>query len=221
VAFLSDRAGDPDLYRKRADFSGPAERILTREYLQTPMSWSSDSKLLIYQEAHPATGRDIWVLPLEGDGEPRPFLQIPFNDRMPDLSPDGRWMAYYSDESGQSEVYVQPFPGPGRRLQISTDGGRNPVWSPNGRELFYVGYPRMIMAVDVVTEPDFTAGTPRVLFEAPHFVGVGRGYDITPDGQRFVMVRRDEEAASPAGGRQLNVVLNWFEELKRLVPVKN
>jgi Tol biopolymer transport system component len=126
-------------------------------------------------------------------------------------------MAYVSDESGRWEIYVQPFPGPGGKSQISTDGGREPAWNSNGREIFYRSGARM-MAVDVTLQPSFSAGRPRVLFEGPYRPTNASipGYDVSPDGQRFLMVKQDVPATSAA--TEINVVLNWFEELKRRVP---
>ena len=123
-----------------------------------------------------------------------------------------------SDESGRPEIYVQPFPGPGGKWQISTDGGIEPAWNPNGRELFYRNGDRM-MAVPVTTAPAFAAGRPTMLFERPYmsstFPLTGVTYDVTRDGQRFLMVKDQSGSAT-----QINVVVNWFEELKRLVPTK-
>jgi serine/threonine-protein kinase len=215
VAFSSRRgSGSLDLYRKRADFSGPAEVILTKEYSQYPLSWSPDGTLLTYMETHPTSNSDLWILPLEGGREPRPIIQTSSRENWLTFSADGLWIAYMSDESGQHEVYAQPFPGPGRRIQISTDGGRHPVWSASGRELFYLNG-QSVMSVEVETEPEFRPGTPRLLFEGSHKVGfISRQYDVAPDGQRFVMIQPEEQPAQD----QLVVVLNWFEELKRLAP---
>ena len=136
------------------------------------------------------------------------------------FSPDGRWLAYSSNESGRSEIYVQAYPGPGGKWQISTEGGTEPLWSRNGRELFYRNGNRM-MAVDITTQPNFSAGKPKLFFEGqyePTLVS-NANYDISPDGQRFLMLKAIEtEAAAPT---QINVVLNWFEELKQKVPAGN
>src|SRR5262249_28098351 len=123
--------------------------------------------------------------------------------------PDGKWIAYTSNESGRDEVYVASYPGPGGRVQISTDGGVNPVWSPTGRELFYRKGEKML-AVLIETKPALVVGRPSVLFEGKF----EPGYDVAPDGQRFVMVRESEAQAAP----QIQVLLGWFDELKRRAP---
>lgn len=132
------------------------------------------------------------------------------------ISPDGRWLAYLSPESGRYEIYVRPFPDPGGKYQISTVGGVAPLWSRDGRELFYASSPNgQLMAVDITTEPTFQAGSPRVVLEGGIQLSgnQGRDYDVSPDGRRFLMVQGGE-----ANLTQLNVVLNWFEELKQRVP---
>jgi len=146
--------------------------------------------------------------------EPEPFLDSPFNEISPTFSPNGRWLAYVSDESGRNEVYVRSFPGPGGKWPISSDGGTEPVWAPDGRELFYRNNEKM-MAVAMETANDFSAGIPVVLFEhrSPASPIDVPEYSVTPDGQRFIMVQGNAHALT-----RLNVVLNWTEELKRLVP---
>jgi Tol biopolymer transport system component/predicted Ser/Thr protein kinase len=225
LAFNSNREGPTNLFWQLADGSGGLERLATSEYLQAPSSWSPDGQLLAFHEVNPNTQRDIWVLRMGGDpsagsGQVRkaqPFLRTRFDEAGPRFSSDGRWLAYNSNESGRYEIYVQPYPGPGGKWQISTEGGTEPVWNPNGRELFYRSGDKM-MAVDIATQPGFAAGTPRMLFEglydpAPYPLA---NYDVSPDGQRFLMLKPTEhEQAAPT---QINVVLNWFEELKRRVP---
>ncbi len=157
------------------------------------------------------------MLPMEGERKPEPFLDTPFKDFSAAFSPDGRWITYHSDESGRYEVYVRAYPGPGGKWQISTHGGLFAVWSPDGREIFYRTVDKKVMVVPVQLTPEVSAGKPKMLFE-DRFVRIGfswRDYDITPDGQRFVMVEDAEEEAAPT---EIVVVLNWFEELKRLVP---
>ncbi len=178
------------------------------------MTVSPDGKVLIFLQTHPETRADIWLLPLEGEKTPQALVHTHFDERIAALSPNGRWLAYQSDESGRFEVYVQAFPGLGGKSQISTDGGTGPVWARSGRELFYRNGDQM-MAVPITTQSGFSAGEPRLLFEG-RFERFERhpGYDVSPDGQRFLMVRTPPESEP----RQINVVLNWFEELKRLVP---
>jgi hypothetical protein len=154
------------------------------------------------------------------DRKVQPFIATRFNEGGASFSPDGRWLAYVSNESGRAEIYVQPYPGPGGKWQISTDGGTEPLWNRNGRELFYRSGNKM-MAVQVTMQPAFTAGKPEVLFEkeysASEFPATGIAYDVSADGQRFLMVKESEQATALT---QINVVLNWFEELKRLAPSK-
>jgi Tol biopolymer transport system component/predicted Ser/Thr protein kinase len=216
IAFRSNKEESSNLFWQLADGSGGLERLTTSEYFQAPNSWSPDGQLLAFIEVNPTTGYDIWVLRM-GDRKPEPFLRTPFLESAPRFSPDGRWLAYISDESGHREVYVQPYPGPGGKRQITTEGGTEPVWNPNGRELFYRSGGRM-MAVDIVTQLGFAAGKPRVLFDGPYLPSpvTFPNYDVSPDGQRFLMLKPSEQAQ--AAPTQINVVLNWFEELKRRVP---
>jgi eukaryotic-like serine/threonine-protein kinase len=214
IAFESNKEGTPNLFWQLADGSGGLERLNTSEYIQVPMSWSPDGKLLAFMEVNPTTGVDIWVLRIS-DRSARPFLRTPFSEGAPRFSPDGRWLTYISNESGQYEIYVQPYPGPGGKWQISTEGGTEPAWNPNGRELFYRRGDKM-MAVDIATQPGFAAGKPRMLFEGRYELSPVQSdnYDVSPDGQRFLMLKPTEQAAPT----QINVVLNWSEELKRRGP---
>jgi dipeptidyl aminopeptidase/acylaminoacyl peptidase len=217
VTFEAGPSGTLNLYWIPADGSGAAERLTTSENPQSPGSWSPDGQVFAFSALDPTTGYDMWVLNREGDRKPRPFLQTPSNEYGPMFSPDGRWLAYGSDESGRREVYVQPFPGPGGKLQISTEGGVQPVWARNGRELFYRDGDKM-MATAVETRPVFAAAKPRVLFEGHYETGVfpfESDYDVSPDGQRFLMIKASEQES---GATQLNVVLNWSDELRRLAP---
>ncbi len=203
-----------DLYWQPVDGSEEAQPLLEREHRQYPVSWSPDGTALTYMELHPDTRSDIWVLSFP-DRTPSPFVATPADERGPMFSPDGRWIAYTSDESGQDEVYVQPYPGPGSKGMVSTAGGDEPVWSVDGRELFYRSGDQM-MAVSVETEPTFSVGTPQILFEGPYERGVysNPSYDVSPDGERFVMIRSNRDPTRT----QLTVVLDWFDELQRLVP---
>ncbi len=223
IAYQSNREGPPNLFWQLADGSGGLERLTTSEYLHAPESWSPDGQLLAFLEINPTTGYDIWVLRLSDPSAPlgagrkaQLFLRTPFNESAPRFSPDGRWLAYISDESGRWEIYVQPYPGPGGKWLISTEGGTEPVWNPNGRELFYRSGDRM-MTVEIKTQPGFSAGKPKVLFEGQYLPTPATfpNYDVTPDGQRFLMLKPSEQDQAAT---QINVVLNWFEELKRRVP---
>jgi len=217
LTFASVVSGAINLYWTLADGSGTAERLTTSEDGQWPGSWSPDGQVLAFSEADPTTGYDIWVLGLQGDRKPRPFLQTPSNEYGPIFSPDGRWVAYVSDESGRQEIYVRPFPGPGGKMQISTDGGLEPVWARDGRELFYRNGDK-VMVTAVETQPVFAASKPKLLFEGhydPGILAFERDYDVSPDGQRFLMVKASDQESVAT---QLNVVLNWSDELRRLVP---
>jgi len=214
IAFSSMREGAQNLFWQSADESGGGERLARSEYPQYLGSFSPDGKLLVFPEIHPDTVYDIWVLRLD-DLVAEPFLRTPFTEAAPRFSPDGRWVAYVSDESGPLEIYVRPYPGPGGKWQISADGGLEPVWNPNGRELFYREGDKM-MAVAIETEPAFSAGKPRLLFEGRYLPTPATlpNYDVSQDGQRFLMIKESEQAEAIT---QINVVLNWSEELKRLV----
>jgi serine/threonine-protein kinase len=215
LAIQSNREGPLNLFWQRADGSGGLEHLITSEFNNFPASFSPDGQLLAFAEVNPTTGYDIWVLRMS-DRKAQLFLRTPFNESAARFSPDGRWLAYISDESGRFEIYVQPYPGPGGKWQISTEGGTEPVWNRNGRELFYRSGGKM-MAVDIATQPTFASGKPRVLFEGQYSPAPGTtpNYDVSPEGQRFLMVKGSEQEAAPT---QINVVLNWFEELKQKVP---
>ena len=205
VTYGSATGGNENIFWKPADGSGPAERLTTSDHLQFAASWSPDGQELAFVEYRPETGNDIWVLPLAGDRRPRALIQTRFNEAYPDFSPDGHWLAYASDESGRSEVYVQPYPGPGPRQQVSTDGGTGPAWSRDGRELFYIddtdgrrtGDLHQDDGRDGGLRPTFTAGAPRLLFQGTYGASARiRSYDVTADGRRFLMVQQKERPRS-------------------------
>lgn len=215
VAFLSSKEGPRNIFWQRADGSGGSERLTTGEYEHAPSSWSPDGQFLAYVEGHPVTHDDIWILRMS-DRKQTPFLRTPFNETAPAFSPDGHWLAYASDESGRYEVYVQPYPGPGAKYQISSEGGAEPAWNPNGKELLYRSGNRM-MSVEVALRHTFSAGRARMLFEGQYVTleapqTQSAAFCISPDGQRFLMNKQSGVAT------QINVVLNWFEELKRRTP---
>jgi eukaryotic-like serine/threonine-protein kinase len=224
ITFESNKEGTMNLFWQLADGSGGLERLTTSDNLDIPGSWAPDGRLLVFAEVNPTSGYDIWTLqagdPSPGSGLVRraqPFLRSPFNESAPELSPDGRWLAYASDESGRNEIYVQPYPGPGGKWQISTEGGTEPTWNRNGRELFYRSGDKM-MAVDISTQPSFAPGKAKALFQGHYQPTPGTlpNYDVSPDGQRFLMIKPSEQGQ--VAPTQINVVLNWFEELKQKVP---
>jgi Tol biopolymer transport system component len=215
IVFSSGRAGAWNFYWQTADGSGPVERLTESPNAQASGSWSPDGRAFAFHERPPLSGpENIWLMTLASGGPTvRRLRQAPFSEREPAFSPNGRWLAYVSTESGRPEVFAQPFPGPGAKWQISTDGGTAPVWDPHGRELFYQDG-RSLMAVAIQTQPRFLAGTPRLLFEGDYVAGVWHDYDVGPDG-RFIMIQT-AEAPRP----QIALVQNWFEELKRRVAMK-
>ena len=214
IVFPSDRGGSRQLFWKSANGAGTAEQLTNDELSPGVTSISPDGKLALVS-LNPTGTNDIGIVELQGERNITVFLKTPFDEGVPVISPDGRWVAHLSTESGRPEIYVRPFPGPGGKWQISTEGGVAPVWARNGRELFWASSPTgQLMAVDITTEP---AGTPRVVLEESFRLAAGvqgANYDVSPDGQRFLMV-----PGGAANLTQLNVVLNWFEELKARVPV--
>jgi serine/threonine-protein kinase len=205
---------------------GPVERLTDSPNTQASHTFTPDGKRLVAREDRPGTLQDLVVLDLDGERRVTPLLNSPFNERNAEISPDGKWMAYESDESGQFfEVYVRPFPDVNRsKSQVSTGGGRQPLWSADGRELFYRDTNGAVVGVTVKAIGDtFEAGAPKTMVRAGYFGGgggtFGRTYDVSADGKRFLMIKeasdsKDADAPTPT----ITVVQNWFEELRRLVP---
>jgi serine/threonine-protein kinase len=212
VVYTSYRNGKCGLYWKLADGSGQEEQLLSNADPVTASSFSPDGKELAYFATSEETGSDIWILPLEGDRKPQPFLRTKFNEWFPVFSPDGHWIAYGSDESGRAEIYVRPFPGPGGETQVSTEGGDRAVWSRDGRELFYRNGSKLI-AVPIELKPSFKPGTPRLLWEGNYLV-TGHYFDVMPGAKQFLFIKEVERPHTATG---INVVLNWFDELKHLM----
>jgi len=198
-----------------ADGSGQPNAIAGAVPGDIPCSVAPDGDTLAFMRQNAQTSRDVYVLSLTGRSGPRPVVNTSAYEGGPQFSPNGHWMAYASDESGQMQVYVRPFPGPDRRWQLSSQGGTQPLWNRNGSEIFYRMGNKM-MVVDVSAGVDRLLSPPRQLFDQRYvFQNISAAnYDVSPDGQRFVMIK-DE-----AGSGRLNVVLNWTEELKRLVPAR-
>ncbi len=214
IVFRSDQKGHFDLYRKSADLAGTEEILYADGADKTPDSWSADGKFLLFTRVDPKTKDDIWVLPLTPDaagGKPFPYLQTPSIETEARFSPDGKWVAYVSDDSQRDEVYVAPFPGPGGKRQISTAGGNFPRWREDGRELFYMGLNGVsLMTAEVsVKGGSIEVGAVRSL-GIPTFTG-GYLYDVSADGQRFLLAAAPEQKSSAP----LTLVYNWTMLLKR------
>jgi eukaryotic-like serine/threonine-protein kinase len=226
ITYITGEKGGFELYWKRADGSGEALRLTADKAVKYPYSWRPDGKVLAFDQLNPDTSWDIMTLAFEGDeksgwkiGEPKPFLNTPFAERSPAFSPDGRWLAYTSDESRNFEVYVRPFPGPGGRWQISTGGGGYPVWSRNGKELFYRTKDNKIMVTTYVASGGSFHGDKPRLWSPGQFTDVGHpiNFDLHPDGKRFAVLK------APATGETLPVnkvsfIFNFFDELRHKVP---
>jgi len=219
VVYGSNQAGTAwDIFAKAPESSDPPAPLVVQPSSQTPRDVSPDGAWMAYQDEADDTGVDIWLMPLRGSGPARPFVNTRATERWPAFSPDSRWIAYNSNESGRDEVYVEAVDGKGEKWQISNGGGVEPRWNPAGGELFYRDGGKML-AVDVTAGAVFSAGMPRVLFDDTSYPlgGNGTSYDVTHDGRRFLMLKRDAQAPSES----LNVVTNWFTELERLVPTDN
>jgi serine/threonine-protein kinase len=210
VVFSSNRGGRTSLYSKAVDGSGDTEVLLPSDKLPLPYSWTPDGRMLAISTLSSPSGAGLWVHAIDGEREMRPFRDTPANEWGPDISPDGRWVAYTSDMSGRYEVYVQAFPSGGRTWTISTEGGEEPIWSPGGNELFYRNGDKW-MAVPVSLGAQFSAGKPRELFRGLFPNVWERSYDVGPGARRFLLLRSMAAEGQP---QQPQLVLNWFEELK-------
>ncbi|MBN1570540.1 MAG: protein kinase [Acidobacteria bacterium] len=224
VAFASGAWSNAAIYWKAADGTGEDEKLGdSQDRSILPWAWSKDAKTLITID-YTSGGFDIGSLPMEGDHKWSPLLRGKYIELQPKFSPDGRWMAYMSAESGNNEIYVRPFPEISKgRWQVSTNRGTCPLWAPDGRKIYY-RQGSAVMAVPVEITPTFNPGKPEILFQGS-YVGLSLNdahtWDISPDGKRFLMMKGPETPVSTADGpRKINVVLNWFEELKQRVPVK-
>ena len=213
IAFVSNRDGSFKIYQKAVNGSSPQELLHTTPPAW-PDDWSHDGRYLIVEvPSGPTNGsRDLWVLPLGGDRKAFPYLQTKANERWGRLSPDGRWLAYTSDETSRVEVYVTTFPNPGGKWQVSTDGGDVPTWGRDGKKLFFLGPgpEHKMMAVDVKGGERFEAGAPKPLFDTHITTGPQVRFDVGPDGRFLIPAQTD-----PAAGSPLTIVTNWNTELKK------
>jgi Tol biopolymer transport system component len=211
------------LWQVAADRSRAPQQLAASGASQSAESYSPDGRTIAYTVIGPDAPPRVTIVPLEGDRTPRPLDDGKYAQGSPKFSPDGRWLAYCSNESGRPQVYVQALPGPGAKIQVSTDGGTDPVWRRSGGELFYRNGDSM-MAVSVTTGPSFTSGRPRELWKGHYSHGMSSScgpagptssnYDVTTDGERFLMIKDDDQDS--AVSRQIVVVLGWAEELRRL-----
>ena len=216
VVFWSVRSGPLSLYEKSA--SGAGDEQLLAADAGVPLSWSPDGRFLLYQRAEPKTGIDLWVLPMTGERKPLAVVQTDMDQPGGEFSPDGRWLAYESNESGRFEVYVQPFPGVGGKWQMSSAGGTQPRWRRDGKELYYLAPDARLMAVTVAATTDgktLDPGVPASLFRPPLASGAGvtagrPEYTVAPDGRFLMNTVVDDTAPSP-----ITIVLNWEEGLGR------
>jgi eukaryotic-like serine/threonine-protein kinase len=226
VIYSSQRGGNggaANIFWQAADGTGTVERLTISPTTQYPTSISPDGTKILLRDDNQQRRRDVAVLSLDGNRQTQTLFQTPFDEENAEFSPDGRWVAYQSNESGQSQIIVRPFPQvDAGRWQISTSGGTRPTWARNGHELFYLDAGGVLTSVPVQTMPTFSAGNPAKVFETRYLVpNNARTYDVSPDGQRFVMIKGPaDDGRASAASLSLVVVLNWFEELKQRVPVK-
>jgi len=212
IAFSTSRKSVGDIYTKEGAGTANEEPFVVSEGLKVPQDWSPSGDVLLFQANDPRTktGWDLWTYST-ADRKAKPFLQTPFNEVLGRFSPDGRWVAYVSNESGREEIYVVPFLGPGSKWQVSTAGGRAPSWTRGGREIVYEAPGDELTAVDVETAPTFRVGIPQALFKVTLARPPGRHWDVTPDGQRFlVIVRPGDQVSEP-----VTLVQNWAADRKR------
>jgi Tol biopolymer transport system component len=214
IVFSSDQEGPRHIYQKAATGAGQEELLLKTDQNKFPTDWSADGRFIAYVAYDPKTKLDIWVLPLFGDLKPIPFLQTNFNERNARFSPDGRWIAYTSDESGINQIYVQGFPTLGSKQQVTTNGGYFLAWRRDGTELFYVASDKKMMAVEVKEEDGtFKSGAPKPLFDfrGPSFNAAVAQFAVTSDGQKFLVASTLPQITSAP----ITVVMNWTADLKR------
>ncbi len=210
VLTSSRRGATGDLYVMRADEPGSEELLLASEAPKTPDSCSPDGRSMIFEASSPRGRQDLWLLPLEGDRKPVPFLVTSFSEQNARFSPDGRWVAYASDVSGTPEVYVRPFRESGGTWRVSNRGGQNPAWKGDGREIYYFAPDGMLMAAPVTGTAPFETGTPKPLFKVAVPESTDPQYDVSPNGERYLVNHRISSREEP-----INVLVNWVSTLKK------
>jgi eukaryotic-like serine/threonine-protein kinase len=214
ISFISNRGGQMDLYIKPADGSGEEKLLLKTDQPKIEDHWTKDGRFLLFESTGPKTSGDIWALPFPA-GTPAPLLQTPITEGQPRVSPDGRWLAYSSLESGTIDIWVRPFApgapvGTGAKWLVSKDTGWRSLWRPDGKVLFFLSVTSRAMAVDIDTSKGFQAGTPRRMFTVPPGGGIA-GWDLSPDGKRFLL----PVPVNTSGITTYTVVVNWAAGLKK------
>jgi eukaryotic-like serine/threonine-protein kinase len=208
MAFVSNQAGRAEIFVGSVDGAGSPELLPTIDaQFKYVDDWSPDGKFLVFQAVDPLTKMDLWLLPMSGDRKPQPFLDSPSGETNARISPDGRWIAYESDESGDAEVYVQSFPKPGHKVRVSSDGGVVPIWTRGGKELLYVTRDRDLVAVPIEAGTECRPGAPRKLFTGS---GLVTGGDVTADGERFLVSK-----AAEAPHREIRLFIDWTAALEK------
>jgi len=221
VVFSSRRNDAEYLFEKAASGAGDERPLLMSEQPKFGQDWSRDGRWLLYNTRHPKTGLDLWAAPMAGDGKPVPVIDARFDETAGQFSPDGQWVAYQSNESRPVQIYIRPFPGPGSPRQLTTAGGSQPRWRPDGKELFYVALDGRLMAVPIAVGADrqLETGTAVALFRpqlasGPNINSGGNGsraqYAVARDGRFLMNVTVAEATPTP-----ITVVLNWDAALKK------
>jgi Tol biopolymer transport system component len=222
IVFGSHRNGKWGLYQKMSNGTGGEELLFESDALKMPMSWSGAINTILFYVADPKNASDVWALPLTGDRKPFPVLYTSFNESYPQISPDGKWIAYTSDESGMSQVYVQSFPPGHGKWQVSLNGGQFARWRSDGKELFYMeraSYGKIVAVPVHATTSTFESFEPRPLFDSaylnygPGHTGAFNTFDVSADGQRFLIPRPDP--ANAVASSPITVVLNWPDVLNK------
>jgi Tol biopolymer transport system component len=206
VAYGAERKGPPDIVAMGTSGQGGERALFEGPLVEYPQDFSRDGHYLAYISTSSFANWDIWLLPLQGNGQPVPWLQTPSNESSPRFSPDGRWIAYESDESGASEIYVARTDAAGDKRRLSPAGGQKPRWRADGRELYYIGPAGLVMAVPVSPGAGFTAGDPAPLFQIEDI----EDFDVTADGSRFLV----SAPAEKSEGSRIRVIVNWTSLLE-------
>ena len=221
LIFTSERAGVRNLFWQTVDGAGEAEQLTESPDTQYPTGVSPDGRRLIFTDESPTTANDVMAIELDATRRVTPLVQSPFSEQNGTVSPDARWLAYETNESGRFEIHVRPFPEVSSgRWQVSTTGGTRPIWTRKGDELVYVAPTGALMGVKLERGPSWAATTPTLIVKEGYFTNLnwwGRSYDVSPDGQRFLMIK-DSGADGTLAPSSIVVVQHWVEELKRLVP---